>query len=112
MILSDGTSTLSGTADVNSFNKAAAPPAATPSIGATLGGSFTVDPTGDGRFLLNVTITPATGQPTPEFTTVHPACYIVDANTPLAPGVGCNRPRHRAACNFSSPASENVEAIQ
>jgi hypothetical protein len=92
-VVSDGTSTLSGTADVNSFDATASPPAATSSSSAALSGSYTAGT--DGRFPLTLTILPASGQPSPQFTTLHPACYIVDANTclllgldPTAPGTG------------------------
>jgi hypothetical protein len=85
---SDGTSKLSGTADVNSF--VASPPLGTPSSNAVLSGSFTAP--ADGRFPLLFTITPATGQPTPEFTTLSPACYIVDANTCLLLGLDATAP--------------------
>jgi hypothetical protein len=83
-IISDGTSTISGTADANSFNTTSAPPAGTASSGATLSGSFTTN--ADGRFPTTLTITPATGQPTPYITTVPALCYIVDANTCLLLG--------------------------
>jgi hypothetical protein len=91
---SDGAMTLSGTADVNSFSDL--PPtmpfvAATPSSGAALGGSFAVDGTG-GKFPLKLTITPATGQPTPEIPALNPACYIVDANTCLLIGLDATAP--------------------
>jgi hypothetical protein len=91
---SNGVSVLSGTADVNSFN-ATAPPVGTgnPSSNAALSGSFTAGT--NGRFPLALRITPAAGQPTPEFGQINPACYVVDANTCLllgldttAPGVG------------------------
>jgi hypothetical protein len=92
-IVSDGVSAISGPADVNSFNATATPPAGTPSFGATLTGSFTAGT--NGRFPLVLKFTPATGQPTPNPTTINPACYIVDANTCLllgldntAPGTG------------------------
>jgi hypothetical protein len=83
---SDGVSQLSGTADVNSFN-ASAPPlgAGTPSLNATLGGSFTAG--ANGKFPLTLTITPAAGQPTPELGHLNPACYIVDGNTCLLLGL-------------------------
>src|SRR5208282_1718950 len=89
-ITSDGASTLSGTADVGSFNATAAPPVGAPSSGAALAGSFTSSP--DGRFPLTLTIAPAAGQPTPEFTILHPACYIVDANTCLLLGLDVTAP--------------------
>jgi hypothetical protein len=91
---SDGVSLLSGTADVNSFN-ASAPPlgAGTPSLNATLGGSFTAG--ANGRFPLMLTITPAAGQPAPELSHINPVCYVLDASTclllgvdPTAPGIG------------------------
>jgi hypothetical protein len=96
LMSSDGASTTTGVADVNSFSTTSAPPAGTPSSSATLNGSFTGSP--DGRFPLTLSILPATGQPTPEFTTVHSACYVVDASTCLllgldttAPGTGMAR---------------------
>jgi hypothetical protein len=77
---------------VNSFN-ATAPASGTPSLGATLSGSFTSAT--NGRFTLTLAIAPATGQPTPEITNLQPICYIVTANSCLllgsdttAPGVG------------------------
>jgi hypothetical protein len=92
-IVSDGVSALSGTADVNSFNESAAPSGvATPSSGAALSGPFTVGTGTDGKFSLALTITPATGQPTPEITPLNPACYIVDANTCLLVGLDATAP--------------------
>jgi hypothetical protein len=92
-VISDGVSTLSGVVDVNSFNGTSAPPAGIASPNAVLTGSFTAGTTG--RFPLALAITPAVGQPTPEITIIHPACYLVDANTCLllgldaaAPGLG------------------------
>ena len=91
-VISDGISKISGTVDVNSFTTTA-PAAGTPSVGATLSGSYTAG--SNGRFPLTFTITPATGQPAPQIPTLNPACYIVGANTCLllgldtsAPGVG------------------------
>jgi hypothetical protein len=89
-IVSDGMSKFSGAADVNSLNATATPPAGTPSFGATLTGSFTAGT--NGRFPLVLTITPATGQPTPALTTIRPACYIVDANTCLLLGLDATAP--------------------
>jgi hypothetical protein len=88
----DGTSKLLGAlVDVNSFN-ASTPPhgAGTPSSNATLSGTFNAVP--DGRFPLFLTITPAAGQPTLQFTTINPACYIVDANTCLLLGLDATAP--------------------
>src|SRR5262249_34834160 len=92
-IVSDGVSSLSGTADVNSFDMTAAPPSGTPSVGASLPGLFTT--ADNGRFSLTLTLTLASGQPNPQITVLHPACYLVDANTCLllvldaaAPGTG------------------------
>jgi hypothetical protein len=92
-VVSDGVSTITGAADVNSFDTTAAPPIATPSSNATLSGSFTA--ASDGRFPLQLTIVPSSGQPAPQILTLHPACYLVDANTCLlleldaaAPGIG------------------------
>jgi hypothetical protein len=89
-IISDGVSALSGVADVDSFNSTAAPPLGTPSSNAALTGSFTAST--DGRFPLTLTFVPATGQPVPEFTTLHSACYIVDANTCLLLGLDATAP--------------------
>jgi hypothetical protein len=98
-IISDGVSALSGAADVNSFNATAVPRVSSPSSSATLTGSFTAGP--NGRFPLTLMITPASGQPTPQITTLPSACYIVDANTCLligldvtAPGTGILRLQH------------------
>jgi hypothetical protein len=89
-IISDGVSVLSGTADVNSFNATAAPPVGTPSPGASLSGSFTA--ASNGRFPLALTITPATGQPTPPISSINPACYVVDANSCLLLGLDTTAP--------------------
>ena len=89
-IVSDGISTLSGVADVGFFNTTAVPPIGTPSLNATLAGSFTAG--ADGRFPMTLTIVPATGQPTPEFTTLHSACYFVDANMCLLLGLDITAP--------------------
>jgi hypothetical protein len=88
-IVSDGISTLSGTTDANTFNTTAAPPG-TPSLGATLTGSFTAGT--NGRFPLTLTLAPATGQPTPSPATINPACYIIDANTCLLLGLDATAP--------------------
>jgi hypothetical protein len=89
-VISDGVSNLSGAADVN-FYAIAAPPVGTPSLNAALTGSFTAST--DGRFPLTLMIVPATGQPTPEFTTLHSAaCYTVDANTCLLLGLDTTAP--------------------
>jgi hypothetical protein len=93
-VISDATtSALTGTMDVSSFDITAAPPAATSSLGATLSGSYAAAPSG--RFPLTITIVPATGQPSPQVTTLTQACYLVDANTclllsldPAATGTG------------------------
>ena len=84
-INSDGVSALSGTVDENSFNGAGAP-----SLNAALTGSFTAPP--NGRFPLALTITPATGQPAPQFNHINPACYILDANTCLLLGLDATAP--------------------
>jgi hypothetical protein len=89
-VVSDGVSSLSGTADVNSFNTTA-PAGGTPSSNATLSGSFTAH--SNGRFpLIGLTFTPSTGQPPPEITTINPVCYIVDANTCLLVGLDATAP--------------------
>jgi hypothetical protein len=89
-IVSDGISALSGSADVNSFNSAAAPQVGTPSSNAALTGSFTAGSTG--RFPLTLTMTPALGQPAPPITTLHSACYVVDANTCMLLGLDATAP--------------------
>ncbi len=90
-VISDGVSALSGSVDVNSFNNSTPPlGAGTPSSNAVLSGSFTAGT--NGRFPLVLTITPTTGQPAPEFTTLSPACYIVDANTCLLLGLDATAP--------------------
>jgi hypothetical protein len=78
-VVSDGVSKVTGTADVNSL--VTTPPSATPSAGATLTGSFTTAT--DGRFPLTLTLTPATGQPTPQITTINAVCYIAGTNSCL-----------------------------
>jgi len=92
-IASDGVSALSGTGDVASFDTTAAPPVGTPSSGATLTGSYGAS--SGGRVPVTLTITPATGQPAPQITTLDSLCYIVDGNSclllgsdPTAPGTG------------------------
>jgi hypothetical protein len=89
-IISDGVSAISGAADVNSFNATAAPPVGTPSSNTALTGSFTAG--ADGRSALTLTITPAAGQPVPSNTTLHIACYVVDANTCLLLGLDATAP--------------------
>jgi hypothetical protein len=88
---SNGVSALTGTADVNSFN-ASTPPlgVGTPSSNAALSGSFTAAT--DGRFPLVLMIKPAVGQPAPQFSTISPACYIVDPNTCLLLGLDITAP--------------------
>lgn len=88
---SDGVSALAGTGDLSSF--VTTPPSATPSTNATLTGSFTA--AADGRFPLTLTLTPATGQPTPQLSTINGVCYIVSSDSCLvlsldasAPGTG------------------------
>lgn len=88
-ITSDGVSNLSGNADVNSFNTNS-PPAATPSPGTSLSGSFTT--AGTGRFPLTLTLTPASGLPNPQITVLHPVCYVIDANTCLLLGLDATAP--------------------
>jgi hypothetical protein len=92
-VILNGVSGVSGTADVNSFNATATPPTGTSSLGASLTGAFVAN--ANGRFPMTFTITPAAGQPAPEFGTINTACYIMDANTCLllgldntAPGTG------------------------
>ena len=87
-VVPDGVSAIAGSADVNSFT--ATPPAGTPSFGATLAGSFTAGT--NGRFPLVLKFTPATGQPTPNPTTINTACYVVDANTCLLLGLDSTAP--------------------
>lgn len=92
-INADGASAITGTTiDVNSYSHTA-PAGATPSLGASVAGTFTQ--ANSGRFPLTLTITPAGGQPTPPITTLSPACYIVDVtsclllgNDTTAPGTG------------------------
>jgi len=92
-VILDGVSAVSGIADVNSFNATATPAVGAPSLGATLTGAFVAN--ANGRFPMTFAITPATGQPTPEFGTINAVCYVMDANTCLllgldntAPGTG------------------------
>jgi hypothetical protein len=95
-IISDSVSAVSGTADVNSFNASAIPPAATSSSGAVVSGTYTASP--DGRFPVTLTFTPAQGQPAPANSTLQTLCYITDASSCLllgsdaaAPGTGILR---------------------
>lgn len=92
-MVSDSVSALTGVVDVNSFNTTTIPEAATPSLTATLSGTYIVG--SNGRFPLALTISPTSGQPSPQITNLNPACYVVDANTCLllgldttAPGIG------------------------
>jgi hypothetical protein len=89
-IVSDGVSAITGALNVNSFNTTATPPAAAPSSGATLSGSYTASAAG--RFPMTLMITPANGQPTPQITTLHSACYVVDASTCLLLGLDATAP--------------------
>jgi hypothetical protein len=89
-IISDGAAAISGSADVNSLDAIAIPSAGTPSFAAALTGAFTAGT--NGRFPLMLSITPAAGQPTPEFTNINPVCYIVDANTCLLLGLDATAP--------------------
>lgn len=89
-IISDGTSAINGTVDVNSFTTSPASGTGGPSAGASLTGSFTTS--SNGRFPLTFTITPTSGQPTPQITTLNAACYIVDPNTCLLLGLDATAP--------------------
>lgn len=89
-VIPDGVSNVSGTADVNSFNTTTAPPSATPSPGASLSGPFTS--VSNGRFPSTLTLTPASGQPTPQIPVLHPAFYLVDGSTCLLLGLDGNAP--------------------
>jgi hypothetical protein len=84
-IAADGSSALTGTGDVNSFDATAATQVATPSLGAGFSGSYTA--ASDGRFPITLTITPASGQPPPQITNLNLACYLVDANTCMLLGL-------------------------
>jgi len=93
LITAGGSSALTGTADVNSFDATAATPVATPSLGATFGGTYAA--ASDGRFPFTLTITPASGQQPPQITNLSLACYLVDVSTCMlldlnttAPGTG------------------------
>ena len=98
---SSATLTLSGTVDVNSFDATAVPPVlpSIPSLNASLspGSSYTAFP--NGRFPLTLTLNPdltpvppLPPQPTPKISTLHLACYIVDANTCLTLGLDTTGP--------------------
>ena len=91
-IVAGATSNLTGEqADVNSFT--VGPPAlGNPSANATLAGSLTAGTNTNGRIQFSLTIAPASGQPTPEFTTLNPVCYILDANTCLLLGTDVTAP--------------------
>jgi hypothetical protein len=92
-ITSNGVSLVSGTVDVNSFKIAPPPGPGTPSLNATLTGSFTAAT--DGRFPLfppALVIGPAAGQPLPQVTSINPVCYILDANTCLLLGLDATAP--------------------
>jgi hypothetical protein len=93
LVTADGVSMLTGTGDVNSFAATAAPPVGTPSLGAAFRGTYL--PANDGRFPITLTIAPASGQPSPQITSLTLACYLVDASTCMlldldatAPGTG------------------------
>jgi len=86
----DGMSALTGTGDVNSFNATAATPVGTPSQGAGFGGTYSS--ASDGRFPIMFTITPASGQPSPQVTNPNLACYVVDANTCMLLGLDATAP--------------------
>ena len=87
-IAADGVSKLTGTGDVTSFNATAA--VGTPSLGAGFSGSYS--PANDGRFPFTLTITPASGQPTPPITNLNLACYLVDAKTCMLLGLDATAP--------------------
>jgi hypothetical protein len=82
----DGVSALTGTGDVNSFNATAG----TPSLGAGFSGTYSS--ANNGRFPITLTITPASGQPSPQITNLNLACYLVDANTCLLLGLDATAP--------------------
>jgi len=75
----NGTSALNGTVDVDSFN--ANSNIATPSLGATISGTYTAST--NGRFQFPLVIAPATGQPAAQVPNLNFACYVVDSNTCL-----------------------------
>jgi hypothetical protein len=89
-VISDGVSALSGTGDVNSFDGTAATPIGTPSLGATFSGTYSS--ANNGRFPIILTITPASGQPSPQITNLNLACYLVDANTCMLLGLDAAAP--------------------
>ena len=89
-IAADGVSKLTGTGDVNAYNATAAIPVATPSLGAGISGPYS--PANDGRFPFTLTITPASGQPTPPITNLNLACYLVDAKTCMLLGLDATAP--------------------
>jgi len=77
MRFADDLSSLSGTADVNSFSVTAVLRVASSPYGASLTRSFSA--ASNGRFPLTLTITPTNGHPAPEFTTLNLTRHIVDA---------------------------------
>jgi hypothetical protein len=87
-ITSDGISALSGIVDVNSFDLT--PPLGTPSSNVKVTGSFTTAT--DGRFPLMLTFTPSPGQPTPQISTLNPACYVVSSDTCMLLGLDAAAP--------------------
>jgi hypothetical protein len=86
----DGVSALTGIGDVNSYNATAAIPVATPSLGAGFSGTYSS--ASDGRFPFTLTITPASGQPSPQITNLHLACHLVDAKTCMLLGMDATAP--------------------
>jgi hypothetical protein len=89
-IAADGSSTLTGTGDVNSFDATAATPVATASPDAGFSGTYSSS--NNGRFPITLTITPASGQPPPQITNLNLACYLVDANTCMLLGLDATAP--------------------
>jgi hypothetical protein len=86
----DGVSALTGIGDVNSFDTTATPSAGIPSLAAGFSGSYSS--AADGRFPFTLTITPASGQPSPQVTNLNLACYLVDANTCMLLGLDATAP--------------------
>jgi hypothetical protein len=106
-VSADGVSALSGTVDLNSFS-ASGPfgGAGSPSVGASITGSFTA--AASGRFPLALNLSPAAGQPTPQVNNINPACYIVNPNSCLLLGLDVTAPGTGIVGLQNTPAVQSL----